>query len=95
MASSICAADQAFQRDVDFLRKHTETIVLGKEDAGPRIAVVPAYQGRVMTSTTGGDSQPSFGWINYDAHRVRQVDAAYQRVRRRGAILAGARGGAV
>jgi Family of unknown function (DUF6786) len=38
--------------------------VLGADD-GPQIAVVPAYQGRVMTSTTGSPSQPSFGWINY------------------------------
>ena len=28
-----------------------------------RVAVAPKYQGRVMTSTTGGDAGPSFGWI--------------------------------
>jgi hypothetical protein len=66
MASKLCAADLAFQNDVDFLRKHVETIVLGGDGAGPRVAVVPAYQGRVMTSTTGGPAQPSFGWINYE-----------------------------
>ena len=27
---------------------------------------MPAYQGRVMTSTVGGDETPSHGWINYD-----------------------------
>ncbi len=54
-----------FQGDVDFLRKHVETIVLGAQADGARVAVVPAYQGRVMTSTTGGEMQPSFGWINY------------------------------
>ena len=29
------------------------------------LLVVPAYQGRVMTSTAGGDDGMSFGWINY------------------------------
>ena len=38
---------------------------LGTENGGPRVAVVPAYQGRVMTSTAGGAAQPSYGWINY------------------------------
>ncbi len=65
MVSQIYAAYGAFQTDVDFLRQHVETIVLGDEAVGPRVAIVPAYQGRVMTSTTGGDEQPSFGWINY------------------------------
>ena len=26
---------------------------------------MPAYQGRVMTSTAGGDDGMSFGWINH------------------------------
>jgi hypothetical protein len=30
-----------------------------------RLLVVSAYQGRVMTSTAGGDKGTSFGWINY------------------------------
>ncbi len=30
-----------------------------------RLMVVPAYQGRVMTSTAGGDDGMSFGWINH------------------------------
>ena len=29
-----------------------------------KVALVPAWQGRVMTSTMGGDTGPSFGWIN-------------------------------
>jgi hypothetical protein len=53
----------SFGGDVDFLKKHTEALVLGIGDA--KIAVAPAYQGRVMTSTTGGDGGPSFGWLNY------------------------------
>ncbi|MEX2091634.1 MAG: DUF6786 family protein [Pirellulales bacterium] len=64
--SAVRAEANRFQGDVEFLRKHVEMIVLGAEAGGPRVAVVPAYQGRVMTSTTGGATQPSFGWINYE-----------------------------
>lgn len=61
---ALVAQDKTFDEDAKFLEEHVETIVLG-DKAGPQLAIVPAYQGRVMTSTTGGDSQPSFGWINY------------------------------
>lgn len=52
-----------FGYDVAFLRRHNETLVIGVGDA--QVAVVPAYQGRVMTSTFGGPGGPSFGWLNY------------------------------
>lgn len=66
MSASTAAAERSFHDDVAFLRKHVQTIVLAGDTTGPQVAVVPAYQGRVMTSTTGGASQPSFGWINYE-----------------------------
>ena len=31
---------------------------------GSRVAIAPAYQGRVMTSTAAGPESPGFGWIN-------------------------------
>src|SRR5262249_55353107 len=31
--------------------------------SGAQVVVSPAYQGRVMTSTTGSGDRPSFGWI--------------------------------
>lgn len=49
--------------DESFLRQHTELIVLQHEKAA--VAVAPAYQGRVMTSTFDRLSGPSFGWINH------------------------------
>jgi hypothetical protein len=52
-----------FGEDMAFLKKHTEVIVLGEKDDA-RVAVVPAWQGRVVTSTAAGDSGYSFGWIN-------------------------------
>lgn len=54
-----------FPEDVAFLEKHVEVITLGQA-GGPRVAIVPAYQGRVMTSTVGGAANPSHGWLNYD-----------------------------
>ncbi|MGD9636109.1 MAG: DUF6786 family protein [Pirellulales bacterium] len=66
MAAMAHGADLSFNADVKFLQQHVDTVVLGSDAGGPRVAVVPAYQGRVMTSTTGGELQPSFGWINYE-----------------------------
>lgn len=43
-----------------------ETIELQSPDGQYRVLTVPAYQGRVMTSTTGGDEGRSYGWVNHD-----------------------------
>jgi hypothetical protein len=52
--------------DAAFFDKHNiETIELGDALTGAAVLVVPAYQGRVMTSTSGGDKGQSYGWINY------------------------------
>ena len=58
--------ETTFSEDVAFLKKHVEVITLGQGAGQPQVAVVPAYQGRVMTSTVGGGEAPSHGWINYD-----------------------------
>jgi len=46
----------------DFLRKYVKIIEL--KNAKSAIILVPAWQGRVMTSTAEGDTGFSFGWIN-------------------------------
>src|SRR5579862_5855319 len=61
-ANQTCAA--SFGADTAFLKQHTEVIVLKGPGDQARLALVPAWQGRVMTSTTGGENGPSFGWIN-------------------------------
>jgi hypothetical protein len=48
----------------DFLKKYTEIIEL--KDSGSAIVLIPAWQGRVMTSTSEGDTGFSFGWINHN-----------------------------
>ena len=59
------AEDRDFGEDATFLSRHVETIILGESPGGPRVAIVPAYQGRVMTSSATGDAGTSYGWINY------------------------------
>jgi len=60
------ASDSGFDADLAFLRQHVEVVVLQDSPTGARVAVVPAWQGRVMTSTAGGASAPSYGWLNQD-----------------------------
>jgi hypothetical protein len=55
-----------FGDDVAFMKKHTEVIVLASADGQAQVAVAPALQGRVMTSTAAGPEGLSFGWINHD-----------------------------
>lgn len=52
-----------FGEDVAFLKKHTKVVVLRQGNAA--VAVAPAYQGRVMTSSATGDAGTSYGWLNY------------------------------
>jgi hypothetical protein len=53
-----------FGDDAEFLKSHTDLLVLGEAKGEAKVAVSPAWQGRVMTSTAGGDAGLSFGWIN-------------------------------
>ena len=50
----------AFSQDANFMKKHTEVLILKKGKSA--VAVAPAYQGRVMTSTYDELSGTSFGW---------------------------------
>ncbi|MFC7337445.1 DUF6786 family protein [Haloferula chungangensis] len=56
------APEGSFASDQAFLEKHTDALLLTKGDSA--VSVVPAYQGRVMTSTFDSKAGPSFGWIN-------------------------------
>lgn len=63
---SIMVSDSTKQYgyNINFLRKHTEIIEIKNGNAA--IALAPAWQGRVMTSTAAGESGLSFGWINHE-----------------------------
>lgn len=53
-----------FAYDAEFMQKHQPTVTLARGDA--RVLIAPGYQGRIMTSSAGGESGKSFGWINYE-----------------------------
>ena len=58
------AMPQTFGDDLEFLRRYVDVIVLSDGRGQAQVAVCPAYQGRVMTSTAAGARGTSFGWIN-------------------------------
>ena len=43
-----------FGDDLDFLTRHTEVVVLSDSTGHAKLIAVPAWQGRVMTSTAEG-----------------------------------------
>ncbi len=53
-----------YQADIDLLRSRLDVVELVDATGRGRVAIVPAYQGRVMTSTAGGPDGWSLGWIN-------------------------------
>ncbi len=53
-----------FKEDVAFLKQHTGVIVLSDKAQQGMLAVVPAWQGRAMTSSAEGQNGLSYGWIN-------------------------------
>jgi len=65
--------NNTFQQDVEFLSKYEKTIVLKTKDEKGQVLVCPAYQGRIMTSTSKGTNGNSFGWINYKLIAARQI----------------------
>ncbi len=67
-------AGGTFGDDLDFLKRHTDVMVLRSPDGRAQVAVVPSMQGRVMTSTAGGPGGASYGWINYDLIASKKVE---------------------
>jgi len=60
-------AKGTFGYDLAFLKEHHKDLVLLHDASNKaQLIVLPAYQGRVMTSTAAGDGGLSFGWLNYD-----------------------------
>ena len=48
-----------------FAENKINTIELKGADSRGRVLLIPAFQGRIMTSTANGNEGASFGWINY------------------------------
>ncbi len=60
------AGSATFGEDIAFLRQHVKVHVLKAASSGAEVAVVPEWEGRVMTSSTRGSAGFSQGWINYE-----------------------------
>ena len=59
-----CQIETDYIKDLSFMKEHTEVLELSSPDLpNAKIMIIPAYQGRVMTSTAG---EKSYGWINYE-----------------------------
>ena len=54
----------SFAEVVSFVDRHSPLLVLSDEDSNAAIAVWPAMQGRVLTSTANGPQGHGFGWLN-------------------------------
>ena len=81
-----CTGNNAYQMgtygyDLAFLEKQgVEVIELKSEDGQSKVMVIPAWQGRVMTTTTGGNEGDSYGWINYKLIESGQVSPQFNPV---------------
>lgn len=52
--------------DLDFIKKQNiEVLELSSDDGQSKVMVIPAWQGRVLTTTSAGNEGDSYGWINY------------------------------
>ena len=67
-----------YRYDIQFFKNEKiETVELIGNDSNVRVLVIPAYQGRVMTSTAEGLNGNSFGWINYKFISSKKVEPAF------------------
>lgn len=56
----------SYAYDAQFLKKHgIEYTELVSADGNSKVMLIPAWQGRVMTTSASGDEGDSYGWINY------------------------------
>lgn len=63
LALATAATAAPYREEVSRMGKHTRIIELKRDHAA--VAIAPAYQARVMTSTASGDDGYSFGWLNH------------------------------
>jgi hypothetical protein len=62
--SAQTAGPQTFQSVVKLVDKNSHLIILSDGTGGASVAVWPSMQGRVLTSSVGGEAGHSFGFVN-------------------------------
>jgi hypothetical protein len=56
--------ENSFGEVVSFVERHSKLVVLTDKNSGASIAVWPAMQGRVLTSSAAGANGFGYGWVN-------------------------------
>ena len=57
----------SFGFDVSFMNKRQKVVLLSSADSLSQVMISTEFQGRVITSTSGGLPGMSYGWLNYKA----------------------------
>lgn len=83
----------SFGEVVSFVNRHSRLLVLSDDRSGASIAVWPAMQGRVLTSSAEGLSGRSFGWINRELIGSGKVQKHFNAVGGEDRIWVGPEGG--
>lgn len=82
----------SFGQELSFFNKYNiDTVILGEDDS--LIAVSPAWQARVMTSTFGGVKSPALGWINRELIAFKKDDVQTNQVGGEDRFWVGPQGG--
>lgn len=63
----------SYQEELQFLKTYVDVIELSDSAGKSKLIAVPAWQGRVMTSSADGDNGLSFGWINHELIASREI----------------------
>ena len=64
--------------DLNFMKVHKmDVIELKDKSSSASLMIVPALQGRVMTSSANGNEGKSFGWINYKLFESGKISSQF------------------
>ena len=92
-ASASHVNENSFGEVVSFVNRHSKLIVLSDESSGASIAVWPAMQGRVLTSSVSGPEGLSYGWINRELIASGKIQQHFNAVGGEDRIWLGPEGG--
>ena len=84
----------SYAYDAQFLKENgIEYTELVSADGNSKVMIIPAWQGRVMTTSASGDEGDSYGWINYRFIREGKISPQFNPVGGEGRFWLGPEGG--
>ena len=75
VTSDSLSYSKSFRHDLELLDSVQDIILLTGNNESALVAISPAWQGRVMTSTLSGKDGQSLGWINHELIRSGRKDS--------------------